>query len=557
MVTGRALVAGAIVGAWGLYLLSLMIGLWAAYDRWLALPRFALLSGGALFLALYLCTTTAKATARALFLATGSGLLAGAIGIFFLLTHNWQAATPTDFQLLATITAWVQGRQPTWAALTGLTPFHFHENAVAGALMVLLPLGGTGWRVQWQRQRFGVTVITGAALLVAIFALLLTFSRSAWVGLAVATSVAGFTITRATRWRRLGAFLCGALLLSLAVITFVLIPDLLNTVVGWLGWQAVGGTVGSRLTVWQNAVTLVPDYWFTGSGLQSTAMVLSSYVYLLHVPYLAHGHNLYLQMALEQGAPALVAFGIGAAGLLWLSRAQIAENPLVTGATVGLLALLVYGWFDAELYSSLLAPLLFLPIGLLAKFSLCALQPRSGRLLFVGSILPVVTILLLAGFIGLPTLLMVNRVALQQSRMELSRYAWPAWPLQDAVRQALPVDFARITAQYRQVLAQTPDNVTAQRRLGQILLSQNDVVGAERHLVIAHRLAPDQRATRQLLGEVYALQGNVEAAERIWQGLDLSQGQLTLRFQWYAETGKFRESLQLARAAKRVVARVE
>jgi predicted Zn-dependent protease len=121
----------------------------------------------------------------------------------------------------------------------------------------------------------------------------------------------------------------------------------------------------------------------------------------------------------------------------------------------------------------------------------------------------------------------------------------------------LPVDFARITAQYRQVLAQAPDHVTAQRRLGQILLSQNDVVGAERHLVIAHRLAPDQRATRQLLGEVYALQGNVEAAERIWQGLDLSQGQLTLRFQWYAETGKFRESLQLARAAKRVVARVE
>ena len=423
--------------------------------------------------------------------------------------------------------------------------------------MVLLPLGGAGWRVQWQRQRFGLTVITGAALLVAIFALLLTFSRSAWVGLAVATSVAGFTITRATQWRRLGAFLYGAFLLSLAVITFVIIPDLLNTVVGWLGWQAVGGTVGSRLTVWQNAVTLVPDYWFTGSGLQSTAMVLSSYVYLLHVPYLAHGHNLYLQMALEQGAPALVAFGIGAAGLLWLSRAQIAENPLVTGATVGLLALLVYGWFDAELYSSLLAPLLFLPVVLLAKFSLCALQPRSGRLLFVGSILPVVTILLLASFIGLPTLLMVNRVALQQSRMELSRYAWPAWPLQDAVRQALPVDFARITAQYRQVLAQAPDNVTAQRRLGQILLSQNDVAGAERHLEIAHRLAPDQRATRQLLGEVYALQGNVEAAERIWQGLDLSQGQLALRFQWYAETGKFRESLQLARAAKRVVARVE
>jgi predicted Zn-dependent protease len=93
--------------------------------------------------------------------------------------------------------------------------------------------------------------------------------------------------------------------------------------------------------------------------------------------------------------------------------------------------------------------------------------------------------------------------------------------------------------------------------LGQILLSQNDVAGAEWHLAIAYRLAPDQRATRQLLGEVYALQGSVEAAKQMWQGLDLSQGQLTLRFQWYVEAGKFPESLQLARAAKTIVTAVE
>ncbi len=548
---------GAVVGAGGIYFLSLGIGLWAAYDRWLALPRFGLLSGGMLFLMLFPAFVRTKAEARALHLATGSSLLAGAIGLFFLLTHDWRSAIATDFQPLAAVTTWVQQKQPTGGLIPWLMPMRLHENAVAGALMVLLPLGGASCWVHWQRGRVGPTLTAAIALLVALFALLLTFSRSAWIGLVVAAVMTGFAATAPSRWRGLWPVLSGALLLGLAVITFVIKPALLSTVVRWLGWDRLGGTVGSRLMVWQNAAMLTPDYWFTGSGLQSTAMVLSSYVYLLHVPFLAHGHNLYLQMVLEQGSPALLTFATGTAGLLWLSRWHVTGDPLVLGATMGLLALLVYGWFDAELYSSALAPLLFLPQAILAMVARRAVQPQAVSLLLAGSLLPAMAILLLAGFLGLPALWMVNVVAIQQTRTELSRYQWPAWPLQDAVRQALPADFATIKARYRQVLAQAPDNVAAQRRLGQILLSQNDVAGAERHLEIAYRLAPDQRATRQLLGEVYARQGKVAAAEQMWQGLDLSQGQLTLRIQWYAEAGKFRESLQLARAAKRVVATVE
>ena len=94
-------------------------------------------------------------------------------------------------------------------------------------------------------------------------------------------------------------------------------------------WNTIDGSAASRLTLWQDAVTLVQEYWFTGSGLQSTAMVLSSYIYLLHVPYLAHGHNLYLQLALEQGVPALLAFVMLTSGILWLSHHhQLRHEPL-------------------------------------------------------------------------------------------------------------------------------------------------------------------------------------------------------------------------------------
>lgn len=556
-ITGRALLVGTVIGSGGIYGLSLVVALWAAYDRWLALPRFGLLSGGMLFLAFFVGHTNAKGRERTSWLATGDSMLAGSLGLFFLLTHDWQATGATDFQTLSAVTTWVQGSRPTWGQASWLAPMRAHENAVAGALLLLLPLGCASCGVQWQRSHFVRSAIEGGALTVAIVALLLTFSRSAWVGLTVAAIVTGLTTIMPTRWPGFWTFLCSTLLLSLAVVTFVINPEFLSTVVRWLGWNDIGGAIGSRFTVWQNAVTIVPDYWFTGSGLQSTAMVLASYVYLLHVPYLAHGHNLYLQLALEQGTPALLAFAMGVAGLFWLSRLQVAEQPLVFGATIGLFALLIYGWFDAELYSSALAPLLFLPIAYLAHVALPAPQPPPVGPLLAGAMLPALTILLLAGFIGLPALFTVNQAAFEQTRAELSRYQWPAWPLQDAVRQALPAEFVAITARYRTVLRQEPDNVSAHRRLGQILLSQNDVTGAEHHLTMAYHLAPDQRVTRQLLGEVYALQGRVEAAKQMWQGVDLSQGQLTLRFQWYAEAGKFRESLQLARAAKTVAATIE
>jgi len=41
-----------------------------------------------------------------------------------------------------------------------------------------------------------------------------------------------------------------------------------------------------------------------------------------------------------------------------------------------------------------------------------------------------------------------------------------------------------------------------------------------------------------MLGEIYALEGDVDAAVRMWQGLDFSQGQLMVREWWYQALGK-------------------
>ena len=58
-------------------------------------------------------------------------------------------------------------------------------------------------------------------------------------------------------------------------------------------------------------VALALDYPFTGAGLGSFEMAYSSYVVLLHVGFLQHGHNLFLDVWIEQGI-------IGLLALTWL-----------------------------------------------------------------------------------------------------------------------------------------------------------------------------------------------------------------------------------------------
>ena len=126
--------------------------------------------------------------------------------------------------------------------------------------------------------------------------------------------------------------------------------------------------------------------------------------------------------------------------------------------------------------------------------------------------------------------------AVSQTRAELSVYRWPEWPIQDALRRPLPGAaqpprslsiLAPPSHAIEAALALDPANVTANRRLGQIELSRGQYEAARRHLEAAYGAAPGQRATRQLLGESYALAGDAAGAAALWRTVDLAQGQLS------------------------------
>ena len=128
-----------------------------------------------------------------------------------------------------------------------------------------------------------------------------------------------------------------------------------------------------------------------------------------------------------------------------------------------------------------------------------------------------------------------NLGALAQTRAELAVYRWPEWPFQDAVRRSDKVDLTAAITHYQAALALDPSNVTANRRLGQIELSFEQYDEAKRHLSAAYAVAPGQRATRQLLGECYAIGGDIDRAVALWKTIDTGQMQLELRKQWYSD----------------------
>jgi predicted Zn-dependent protease len=110
------------------------------------------------------------------------------------------------------------------------------------------------------------------------------------------------------------------------------------------------------------------------------------------------------------------------------------------------------------------------------------------------------------------------------------------------------VNLGPAIARYRAALALDPDNAAANRRLGQIELSLGQYEAAWGHLEAAYASAPQQRATRQLLGEAYAIAGDVGRAAALWRTVDVSQGQLSLRAWWYEQIGE-RENARLVREA--------
>jgi len=347
-----------------LLLVMLAVSVLVTPDLVFSLPKIA---GVLLGIGVYFAVLRVGERARGWWWALVGYLLAGGgVAALGLAGTRWFAAKIAGVgRLAAQLPALVRG-------LPG-APEGFHPNEVGGALLWVAPVWlaalaavvlerralAHAWGVGRSRILIGMCL---AANLFVFGVLVLTQSRSAYLGLALAGLALALLPLRRRRRRK---WLVLALLVLLAAAVWlgpfgvqVLLP-------GGAGGEpgVMFDTLEGRVEIWSRALAAIHDFPLTGIGM-------NTFRRLVHVLYplflvspgtdIGHAHNEFLQAALDVGLPGLAAFLALYGGVFamlvaaWLGLGRRRRLPfwrayraLVLGLCGALLAHLVFGLSDA------------------------------------------------------------------------------------------------------------------------------------------------------------------------------------------------------------------
>jgi O-antigen ligase len=560
-----------------LFLVTAAVSVWAAFDRSAAWLKFWRIVGAvALFCALYNAAPLARKRVWLL------SFLGAVVAVYFLATVDW-VTYPAKIAGLTRLGKSIQ------ALLPPLSLERLHPNVAGGALAMMAPFAGLAalwaWRDlrAWRLPRSAGQAASRArtwlalalalgCLLIILFGLLMSTSRGAWAALACALllTVLWLVASRASRSRpALHPWLFPGLVSLLLVLALVVAVVWPGGIIAALGTLPGPNTSISRVELWRNSLTLVRDYPLGGGGLGSFQMLYSTYVLFLHVGFITHGHNQLMDVAVEQGIPAvlllLLMWGLMAAMVRTAARrgsgvrheesasnAWAAESMAAAGLC--LVVVLVHGLVDDVLYSSRAVWLLFLPLAFAAWPQVAgpgreSPAPRIRRWeVALPAGLAVILMVALVWRRPLSSAVYSNLGAVHQSQAELSVYSWPQWPLQDEVRRT--IDLGRPIAEFERALALDPHNATANRRLGLIDLSLARYDQALVHLLAAYAVEPGSEATRKLLGEAYLANGQLAEGRALWSTVANRAGELNARVFWYGYIGDEERQVWMKQAAQ-------
>lgn len=225
-------------------------------------------------------------------------------------------------------------------------------NQIGGSLALLAPLTLALSLNRTETSRF-VCTVAAVALVFELAVLLLTQSRSAYVGAMVGQALVGWWWLRQRAWLRRRPWARMAMQATVSLVVAGLLAAIVFT---WLApLDSTTDTLKGRLTIWSVSILLIGEHLYTGVGpghfsltLKSTFPQLSSSV----APHIPHAHNLILQTFLDLGLPAAVLLGaliaVALRGLITVAKAASdgSRQLLAVGLVGSLAAFFVYGLTD-------------------------------------------------------------------------------------------------------------------------------------------------------------------------------------------------------------------
>lgn len=286
--------------------------------------------------------------------------LAGALTPFFLIRALW-----SDKRGVWMVGAWVLGM--TWVCFPALLNFaetryprqagpFFHTNLFANALAMTLPMALVfPSLVARSSSNRAVRALSLAPFAICGLGLIVTSSKGGFAAALIGVSVAALAVWRAKPLqirdfaRRNRAVLTGAGLIFVLVFGAVGAKTILPRLQSARG--ADNNSTMFRAYVWRSTLDIARARPVLGFGPASFPHV---YPRFAQVSYTRSAHQSWLQIAAENGAPALLLL-LGAVGLalkIGLGRLKTSYWPYVAGAAGAVAAILVHGSVDAGLQTT-------------------------------------------------------------------------------------------------------------------------------------------------------------------------------------------------------------
>ncbi|UCF06633.1 MAG: O-antigen ligase family protein [bacterium] len=240
----------------------------------------------------------------------------------------------------------------------GRTPGSFSIAMTFGGVMLVLcslALGpAIGSSLQWRLRLPALSMVS-----IGLVALLLSFTRSSWVGM-VAAAVVVFSILR-KRWL--------IPLIGCMIVLYLVLPDALQQRVSTI-WDPTYRTNIHRMQLFRGGVKIFYDYPVLGVGTRDLGELYRRYKPPEAVYIYGHMHNIFLQVAVTTGIVGLAAFCYLLISCFRLLIANLRlglpppDRAWVAGSIGALVGFIVNGLFEWNFGDAEVVTLFYIMLGM-------------------------------------------------------------------------------------------------------------------------------------------------------------------------------------------------
>ena len=520
-----------------IFLVTAWVGYWAAYDKTTAWIKVWLI-----MLAILVYYALVAQPKENLFWISILFFCVGvSISLYFLLTYDFVAA-PRKIEFVNHIGRWIMRYRPQtgWDSL--------HPNYMSGFVaittpLILYPTWIMRKNIAQRKNLFFLFVLVGSGI--AFFALFMATSRG--VVMAIVSGLGVWLLWRFINFNgsknkvKRDASFPFLVLVYLCVIVAVLYIGPAHSEGAISGNYYYGD--GSRAELFSRSLYLLGDYPITGGGLGSFPGLYSQY--LLNIPYfnVPNSHNLFLDVAIEQGIFGGASFILMYLASIWfvshsLMQDQATDAKLFKWTILfSLVVALVHGMVDDYLFNGNGTIFSLFLVGLSLPAAQWDLPERSKRYQFdhriVGFGLLALALLSMFNPAKVLSTWYANLGAVQLSKVELDGFPDKGWSGSAIVSR---LGIASKTLQTS--LRFDPDNLTANQRLGIILMLSQDFESASKYLETAYKVAPENRGIVKSLGYCYVWLGKMEKAAPFLAQIPEAQEELDVYTWWWVTQGR-------------------